>query len=64
MNPKYIMRNWMMTEAYEKAEEGDYSMVHELLVLLQSPYEEQSSEMHTKYFTRWPPLGTKMMCTH
>jgi uncharacterized protein YdiU (UPF0061 family) len=42
----------MMTEAYEKAEEGDYSMVHELLELLQNPYDEQSNEMHTKYFTR------------
>jgi len=54
VNPKYIMRNWMMTEAYERAEEGDYSMVHELLELLQNPYDEQSNDMHTKYFTRTP----------
>lgn len=42
-NPKYILRNWMLAEAYEAAERGDSSAVHALHALLRSPYEEQPS---------------------
>ena len=42
-NPKYILRNWMLAEAYEAAERGDSSVVHALHALLRSPYEEQPS---------------------
>jgi len=42
VNPKYILRNWMATLAYEAAEEKkDYSMVAELLTLLSRPYDDQ-----------------------
>eukprot|EP01065_Artemidia_motanka_P020290 TRINITY_DN2430_c0_g1_i1.p1 TRINITY_DN2430_c0_g1~~TRINITY_DN2430_c0_g1_i1.p1 ORF type:complete len:644 (+),score=176.67 TRINITY_DN2430_c0_g1_i1:69-1934(+) len=40
-NPRYVLRNWMMTLAYEKAEDGDYSVVRELLQLLADPYTDQ-----------------------
>ena len=41
-NPKYILRNWMAAAAYEAAERGDYSVMHELQGVLASPYDEQS----------------------
>tara|TARA_B100000579_G_C22803080_1_gene840988 strand:- start:696 stop:1721 length:1026 start_codon:yes stop_codon:yes gene_type:complete len=49
INPKYTWREWLITPAYEKAEEGDYSLIKELQAVLDRPYEEQSSEIERKY---------------
>ena len=40
-NPKYVLRNYMAQLAIERAEQGDTSIVQELLDLLKSPYTEQ-----------------------
>lgn len=39
VNPKFILRNGIIQTAIEKAEEGDYSGVHELLELIKDPYD-------------------------
>ena len=49
INPKYTWREWLITPAYEKAEEGDYSLIKELQAVLDRPYDEQSSEIERKY---------------
>ena len=49
INPKYTWREWLIVDAYEKAELGDYSMLNELQIVLSKPYDEQSEEIKRKY---------------
>jgi uncharacterized protein YdiU (UPF0061 family) len=56
-NPKYVLREHLLVEAYTKASAGDYSMVHELFQLTQHPYGDHSdteAEFDAKYFVKAP----------
>ena len=39
-NPKYVLKNHLLQEAIERAQNGSYDMVKELLVLAHNPYDE------------------------
>ena len=67
-NPKYTLKEWMLVDAYTRADPGkipgnpfsfkevkaDYSIVHELFKLCQDPYGEGTPENQKKYYRRAP----------
>jgi len=40
INPKYVLKNYMLQNAITLAEHGDYSMVDTVLYIAQHPFEE------------------------
>ena len=54
VNPKYILREWILVSAYESANDGDYSLVHELQDVMTNPYKEQSKEVEDKFYKLKP----------
>jgi uncharacterized protein YdiU (UPF0061 family) len=46
-NPKYVLKNYMLQEAIDAAEEGDFKLVDDLFKIAQNPYAEHPE------FERW-----------
>jgi uncharacterized protein YdiU (UPF0061 family) len=52
VNPKYILRNYLLQIAIEKAENGDFSEVDKLLRIMENPYDEQ---IENESYAKLPP---------
>ena len=39
-NPKYVIKNYMLQESIDKANEGDFTLVNDLLNIAQNPFDE------------------------
>ncbi len=46
INPKYILKNYIIQEAIDKAEAGDFSLVNDLLNIAQNPFDEHKEFGH------------------
>ena len=53
-NPKFVLREWILVEAYSAAASGDFSMVKELHELCKTPYEEGTPQQSSTYYRRQP----------
>ncbi|PHQ65638.1 MAG: hypothetical protein COB99_02730, partial [Sulfurimonas sp.] len=63
VNPKYILKNHILQEAIEKAEQGEYSMIEELLVVAHSPFEEHEELEHLAKATPKEAKNIKLSCS-
>ncbi|WP_418114027.1 YdiU family protein [Vibrio scophthalmi] len=57
-NPKYVLRNYLLQLAIDKAEQGDYSDVEQLAKVLVTPFDEQP---HMEGLAKLPPEWGKGM---
>ena len=60
-NPKYVLKNYMLQEAIDKAEQGDYTFVNELLNIAHNPYDEHPAFEH--YAKATPKEFTNISCS-
>ncbi|MCW8821543.1 MAG: hypothetical protein OQK45_04895, partial [Sulfurovum sp.] len=50
----YTLREWFLVPAYQKATEGDYTLIHQMQEVMTSPYDEQSKEIEEIYYSKKP----------
>lgn len=53
-NPKYILREWMLVDAYNSAAQREEAELFSLYSLIQRPYDEGSAFEESKYYRRAP----------
>ena len=54
VNPKYVLREWILAPAYQQAATGNYELIRELQEVMTHPYDEQSKEVEEKYYKLKP----------
>jgi len=57
-NPKFVLREWMLVDAYSTAADEDYDILNELYELIQKPYDEGTAEQVKHYYKRTPASAT------
>ena len=62
-NPKYVLKNYMLQEAINKAEAGDFSVVADLFKIAQTPFDEHPT--HERWAEATPKAfkNQKLSCS-
>lgn len=60
VNPRYVLRTWMAESAIRKAEQGDYSEIWRIHMVLQRPYEDQAVAEYSGYGSK-PPAWSRAL---
>ena len=60
VNPKFILRNYLLQEAIVQAEAGDFSEIDRLFQLMNAPFDEHPA-LEAQY-TQPPPAWAKALC--
>ncbi len=63
VNPKYILKNHILQEAIEKAEQKDFTMVNDLLKVALSPFEEHPDFEHLAARASMEAKNIKLSCS-
>ena len=63
INPKYTLKNYMLQEAINKAEIGDFSIVDALFKIAQNPYDEHLEFNHWSKATPNEHKNKKLSCS-
>lgn len=58
VNPKYILRNYLAQQVIQEAQNGDYAPLHELIKVLERPFDEQPE--YEQYAAPPPDWGKHM----
>jgi uncharacterized protein YdiU (UPF0061 family) len=63
LNPKYILKNYILQEAIDAAEENDFTLVNDLLKIAQNPYNEHLEFEHYAGITHQQHTNLKLSCS-
>jgi len=61
VNPKYVLRNYLLQIAIEKAQDKDFSEIEKLLKILEKPFDEQPE--HAQYAARPPDWAHRLQAS-
>jgi uncharacterized protein YdiU (UPF0061 family) len=62
-NPKYVLKNYILQEAIDAAEKDDFTLVNDLLMLAQNPYEEHEAFDRYAGITPQQHTNLKLSCS-
>ncbi len=63
VNPKYIIKNYMLEEAIQKAQEDDFTLVNDLLNIAQNPFDEHKDFQRYAKATPKEFANLKLSCS-
>jgi uncharacterized protein YdiU (UPF0061 family) len=63
VNPKYIIKNYMLQEAIDLANDYDYSLVNELLNIAQNPFDEHPNYERYSFSTPQKESNLRLSCS-
>lgn len=63
INPKYIIKNYMLQDAIEAAHEGNYTLVNDLLRIAQNPFDEHEAFERYAQPTPMEYANTQLSCS-